>query len=210
MRVKICGLTRPEDVEGAVDAGADYLGFVFFPRSPRALSTVHGVTLMDAVPSGVLKVALTVDPDDALIDQLSELPVDFLQLHGHEAPERISEIKSRSGLPVVKAIGISDVGDLLEIARYKSVADQILVDTKPPKGASRPGGNAVAFDWSLLTGFEWTLPWLLAGGLTSQNVGKAIRITGAQQVDVSSDVESALGIKDRDLMRNFISAAKAA
>lgn len=206
MRVKICGVTRSQDVADASRAGAAYLGFNFFPPSPRSLTPEAGRSLMLTVPGGVAKVALLVDPDDALVDEISALPVDILQLHGHESPDRVTAIKARTGLPVIKAIGIRDADDLEQIDRYSPVADLLLIDAKPPKGASRPGGNAVAFDWTLIAGRRWALPWLLAGGLTPANATEAMRVTGATQLDLSSAVESTPGIKDAAKIQAFMDA----
>lgn len=211
IRVKVCGLRRAEHVAAAVAGGAAYVGFVFFPPSPRSLSLPDARALALDVPPGVAKVALTVDADDAALDALcAEVPVDFLQLHGAETPERVREIRARYGLPVIKAIGIAEAGDLPLIDTYGSVADQLLVDAKPPKGATRPGGNAEAFDWSLIAGVDWPCPWLLAGGLTPANVAQAIARTGARQVDVSSGVESAPGVKDSARITAFLAAAQRA
>ena len=211
MRVKICGLTSPAQVRAAVQAGADYVGFVFFPRSPRALSIPAARDAALAVPPGVAKVALTVDADDALLDAiLAEVPIDILQLHGAESPERVQAVKARSGLAVMKAVGLSEASDLAELERQMSVADQVLVDAKPPRGAARPGGNAIAFDWRLIAGRRWPVPWMLAGGLSPDNVARAVQLTGARQVDVSSGVETAPGQKDPARMARFITAARAA
>ncbi|MEM7238374.1 MAG: phosphoribosylanthranilate isomerase [Pseudomonadota bacterium] len=210
MRVKICGLTRPEDVTDAVGAGADYIGFVFFPPSPRVIDIETGRALMRSVPPGVSRVALTVNPDDDLLDRLDALPIDFVQLHGDESPERVAKIRERQNGQIIKAIGIRDPEDVELIERYAPVSDQLLLDAKPPYGASRPGGNAVVFDWGLIAGYDWPLPWLLAGGLTTSNIADAIRTTAAEQVDLSSAVESAPGIKNKDLMQAFITAARAA
>lgn len=209
MRVKICGLTTPEGVEAAASAGAAYLGFNFFPPSPRAVSLDALPALAAAAPPGVIRVALTVDADDALIDAIGAAGIDMHQLHGAESPERVAAVRARSGLPVMKVIGVRDADDLGEIARYETVADQILVDTKPPEGASRPGGNALAFDWHLIAGRQWAVPWMLAGGLTPENVAEAVRLTGAVQVDVATGVESAPGVKDPALIAAFIRAASA-
>ncbi|MEM7074721.1 MAG: phosphoribosylanthranilate isomerase [Pseudomonadota bacterium] len=210
IKVKICGLTRPDDVSVAIASGANYLGFNFFPGSPRYIDQATGAQLAALVPPDVTRVALTVDADTATLDALTgTVPVDMLQLHGSETPERVREVKARYDLPVMKVIGISTADDVLLLDTYAGVADQLLVDAKPPKGANRPGGNAVAFDWSLITTRAWTMPWLLAGGLTPENVAGAIRQTGARQVDVASGVESAPGLKDPGRMRAFIDAARA-
>jgi len=207
--VKICGLTGPQDVVAAADAGARYVGFVFFPKSPRNVSVQQAKALAAEVPFGVAKVALTVNADDALLDEITQnVAIDILQLHGSESVERVAQIKARSGLPVMKAIGISDADDLQKIVDYGRVADMLLVDAKPPKNADLPGGNGLAFDWRLLAGRKWAVPWMLAGGLTPDNVQQAIQLTGARQVDVSSGVESAPGVKDPAKVAAFVSAAQ--
>jgi phosphoribosylanthranilate isomerase len=209
-RVKICGLRDQANVEAALRGGAAYLGFVFFPRSPRNLTLSEAAHLAAAVPPGVAKVALTVDADDAALDALlAAVPVDMLQLHGQESPDRVAEVRARYGLPVMKAVGVAGEEDLSALETYASVADQILVDAKPPKGGDLPGGNGLAFDWRLIAGRRWPVPWMLAGGLTSANVAEAIRLTGARQVDVSSGVESAPGVKDADRIAAFLAAAGA-
>lgn len=208
-RVKICGLTTAQDVHAAATAGATYVGFVFFERSPRHLSPDAARALAIEVPPGIAKVALVVDAGNAALDTLTgTVPLDMLQLHGRETPARVAEIRARYGLPVMKAIGIADRRDLAQIYIYAEVADQLLIDAKPPEGADRPGGNAAAFDWSLIAGRDWPLPWLLAGGLTPDNVADAVTRTGARQVDVSSGVEQAPGRKDPDRIRAFIAAAR--
>ncbi|MDE9449690.1 phosphoribosylanthranilate isomerase [Aliiroseovarius sp. Z3] len=209
--VKICGLSDPQHVGAAVTAGARYLGFVFFPKSPRNVSVGQAAKLMADVPVGVAKVALTVNADDAQLDRIvSGTVVDMLQLHGSESPERVAEVKARYGLPVMKAIGIAGPEDVGLIDLFAGVADQLLVDAKAPKGADLPGGNGISFDWRLVRRKYWPCPWMLAGGLTPDNVAEAIRLTGAKQVDVSSGVESAPGIKDDGLIAAFCAAAHAA
>lgn len=209
VQVKICGLGTAQAVEDAVSAGASYVGFVFFPRSPRHLTLQQAAALAGAVPVGVMKVALTVDADDAALDALTkQVPIDMLQLHGHEPPARVAEIRARYGLPVMKAVGVAEAADLAILDSYLTVADQILVDAKPPKDAVLPGGNGLSFDWRLLQGRHWPRPWMLAGGLTPQNVAEAIRLTGAQQVDVSSGVEISPGVKDAARMSAFVKAAQ--
>lgn len=206
--VKICGLRTPADVGAAAGAGARYVGFVFFPKSPRHLEIPDAAVLAASVPFGVCKVALTVNADDALLDALTQaVPLDMLQLHGSESPERVAQVKARYGLPVMKAVGVGARADLAQLDLYSGVADQILVDAKPPKGADLPGGNGLAFDWTLLQGRVWRAPWMLAGGLTPFNVAEAIRRTGARQVDVSSGVESSPGVKDADLIHALVQAA---
>lgn len=209
VRVKICGLRSVADIVAATDAGATYVGFVFFPRSPRAVSVALAAQLAIEVPVGVAKVALVVDADNALLDQITNaVPLDMIQLHGHETPERVTEIRARYGLPVMKVIGVAEAADLDQIDIYSAVADQIMVDAKAPKGAKLPGGNGMAFDWGLLKARKyWTKPWMLAGGLTPDNVAEAIRLTGVRQVDVSSGVESAPGQKDPARIAAFTAAA---
>ncbi len=212
MKVKICGLTSVAAIAHAADAGAAYLGFVFYPPSPRALELDAARTLIQAAPAGVTKVALVVDADDAFLDKLlAAAPVDMLQLHGHESPERVTAIRARTGLPVMKAVGIRDAEDLPRIAQFEAVADQLLIDAKPPRQGVGilPGGNGLSFDWRLISGRRWERPWLLAGGLTASNVATAIRLTGAAQIDVSSGVESTRGVKDLDKISAFTQAASA-
>lgn len=208
-RVKICGLREPVHVAAAADAGATYVGFVFFAKSPRNLSVPDARSLALLVPDGVAKVALTVNATNAELDAITaSVPLDMLQLHGSESPERVAEIKARYGLPVMKAVGVAERGDLAQVDLFQTVADQILVDAKPPKDAVLPGGNGLAFDWTLLLGRVWRRPWMLAGGLTPANVALAVRSTNARQVDVSSGVETSPGVKDEALIRDFIAAAR--
>lgn len=209
MNVKICGLRTPGAVTAAVDAGACYLGFVLYPKSPRNVTAQEAMALAAATAPGPMKVALVVDPDDALVETLASLPIDMVQLHGAEPPSRVAAIRARLGLPMMKAIGISGPGDLAAIELYAPVADQFLIDAKPPPGGVLPGGNGFAFDWRLIQGRVWPRPWMLAGGLTATNVAEAIRLTGAAQVDVSSGVESGPGEKDPAMIRAFIAAALA-
>ena len=209
LRVKICGLTRPDHVAAAVQAGAAYVGFVLFPKSPRNLTLAQARDLALEVPAGVARVALTVDMAEADLDAaVAALPLDMIQLHGHETPEDVARVRARYGLPVMKAVGVADEGDLPALDDFLQVADQVLVDAKPPKGAPVPGGNGVAFDWRLIANRRWPRPWMLAGGLTPGNLTEAVRLTGAKQVDVSSGVESAPGVKDPALIRAFLTAAR--
>lgn len=210
IRVKICGLTRPEDVAAVAAAGAHYAGFVFFEKSPRNVNIETARALALEAPVGLAKVALVVDADDAELDAIvGAVPLDMLQLHGHESPERVSEVRARYGLPVMKAVGVADVEDMAQIALYEEVADQLLIDAKPPKGADLPGGNGLSFDWRLLSGRKyWRKPWMLAGGLTPQNVRQAAQMTGARQVDVSSGVEAGAGVKDARRIAEFVAALR--
>lgn len=211
VRVKICGLSKAAEIEAAADAGAAYVGFVFFEKSPRALGLDQARALAADTPMGLAKVALVVDATDGFLDELTtQVPLDMLQLHGAESPARVQEIKARFGLPVMKAVGIADADDLPALDSYLKVADQILVDAKPPKTSDLPGGNGLSFDWRLIAGRRWPVPWMLAGGLTPENVEEAVRMTGARQVDVSSGVESAPGVKDVDLIARFTAAARGA
>ena len=208
IRVKICGLRTPADVAAVAAAGAAYAGFVFFPKSPRNLTAEQARTAALSAPPGLMKVALTVNADDVTLDTiLNSVPIDMLQLHGHETPTRVAAVKARYGLPVMKVIGVADEGDLSGLMEMSLVADQIMIDASPPKGAVLPGGNGVTFDWRLLVGRKWLRPWMLAGGLTPANVAEAIRLTGARQVDVSSGVEGAPGIKDHAMIAAFVAAA---
>jgi phosphoribosylanthranilate isomerase len=209
VRVKICGLRTAADVAAVAAAGAAYAGFVFFARSPRNLTIAEAKVLALAAPVGLAKVALVVDADDATLDAIVEsVPLDMLQLHGHETPARVAEVRARYGLPVMKAIGVADEGDLAGLMEMSLAADQLLIDAKPPRGADLPGGNGLSFDWRLLVGRKWLRPWMLAGGLTPANVAEAVRLTGARQVDVSSGVESAPGMKDVGLIARFVAAAQ--
>jgi phosphoribosylanthranilate isomerase len=208
IRVKICGLRTAADVAAAARAGAAYAGFVFFAKSPRHLTVPEARLAALAAPPGLAKVALTVDADDATLDAIvGAVPLDMLQLHGHETPDRVAAVRARYGLPVMKAIGLAEADDLAAILEFSAIADQILIDAKPPRGADLPGGNGLAFDWRLLAGRRWLRPWMLAGGLTAENVAEAVRLTGARQVDVSSGVESAPGVKDAARIAAFVAAA---
>ncbi|TCP63040.1 phosphoribosylanthranilate isomerase [Rhodovulum bhavnagarense] len=209
IRIKICGLHTRAAIAQAASLGVAYIGLVFFPKSPRHLDIEEARALALDTPPGMAKVALTVNAEDAAIEAiLNRVPIDMLQLHGAETPGRVAEVRARFGLPVMKAVGVAGAEDLPALDAYARVADQILVDAKPPKGADLPGGNGLAFDWQLIAKRRWAVPWMLAGGLTPENVAAAIRLTGARQVDVSSGVESAPGIKDADKMARFVAAAR--
>jgi len=211
VEIKICGLNNADAVEAAVNAGADWLGAVFFPPSPRAISAEEAADFFDALPDDVGTVGLFVDPDDALLDHvLNHVRLDLIQLHGQESPERVDSIRLDFGLPVMKALGIATPADLEATFAYADHADRLLLDAKPPPGADRPGGHATAFDWSILVDWRAPLPWMLAGGLTPETVAEAIRATGALGVDVSSGVERAKGVKDLKLIDRFCAAVRAA
>jgi len=204
---KICGLTEPLTLDTAVRCGAAYVGFVFFPPSPRAVRPEQAAPLVRSVPAPVRSVGLFVDPDDMLLDRvLAEVPLDILQLHGEEPVERVAEIKARTGLSVMKVFKIADAEDFAAVRRYEQVVDYLMFDAKPPKDGTRPGGNAIAFDWTLLRGRSWAKPWFLAGGLTPDNVAGAVKMTGAQLVDASSGLEESLGEKSPEKIRKFLSA----
>jgi len=207
--VKICGITDLDAIDAAVEGGADMVGFVFYPPSPRAVKPDFAADLADILPPETQVVGLFVDADDATFDRvIGDLRLDLIQCHGKESPERIDAIRLEYGLPVMKAISIETALDFELVKEYLDVADRLLFDTKPPKGATLPGGNAVSFDWSLLSGRKFSLPWMLAGGLDAGNVAEAIRISGAKAVDVSSGVEIAPGQKDPAKIKAFIKAAK--
>jgi phosphoribosylanthranilate isomerase len=206
--VKICGLSDEAGVSAAVDGGAAMVGFVFFPPSPRNVTVERAAELSKGVPGGIIRVGLVVDAeDDRLADITANAGINLLQLHGGETPERVRDIRQRFGLPVMKVLAVMDAEDIAAAADFEDVADRLLFDAKAPVGATRPGGNARAFDWSLLSGIDCKLPWMLAGGLTADNVAEAVRISGARLVDVSSGVEDAPGQKNADKIRAFLEAA---
>jgi phosphoribosylanthranilate isomerase len=207
---KICGLSSEAAVAAAVEGGAAYLGFVFYKPSPRAISTAKAAQLCAAVPPGVRRVALFVDAeDDAIGAVLDVAPIDILQFHGEESPDRVAEAKARFGRPIMKAIAIAAPDDVFAAARYEAVADMLLFDAKPPRrGDALPGGNGLAFDWHLIAGHQWCRPWMLSGGLTAALLPEAVRISGASAVDVSSGVERRPGDKDPDKIRAFLDVAR--
>lgn len=208
-RVKICGLMTADAVDAAVQAGADMVGFVFFPPSPRSVDVGTAAALTARTPDRVTRVALSVDADDALLDLIAaDAGIDMMQFHGHETVERVRTVRVRYGLPVMKAVAIAGPEDVIRAHAYEAVADQLMFDAKPPPDAARPGGNALAFDWRLIAGEQWKTPWVLAGGLTPENVTGAIRASSAGAVDVSSGVEDAPGAKNPAKIKAFIDAAK--
>ena len=212
-RVKICGVSTVGILEAAVAEGASDVGLVFFPRSPRNVSAVEAAALSAAAPADITVVGLFVDPSDEALDRvLSVARLDLLQLHGNEGPERVTEIKQRTGKPVMKAIKVAEPGDIDAARTYDGIVDRLLFDAKAPstEGRYMPGGNALTFDWRMLAGLSWPCPWMLSGGLTPETVAEAIRTSGAPGVDVSSGVECAPGVKDTSLIAAFIAAASGA
>ncbi len=209
--VKICGLTDERGLTAAMDSGAAFVGFVFFRRSPRYVTLEQAAALVAKVERGVKAVGLFVDPTDAELDAvLAHVRLDMIQLHGKETPARVDAVRALTGLPVIKAIGVETARDVMAAQAYENHADWLLFDAKPPKDATRPGGNAVAFDWTILKSYIGKTPWMLAGGLVRANVGAAIKASGARAVDVSSGVESRPGIKSPARIRAFLKAAAAA
>jgi phosphoribosylanthranilate isomerase len=209
--VKICGLSTAKTIVAALDAGAEMIGLNFFPPSPRYVSLEEAARLATYARGRGEITAVTVDMDEAGIAAIVEaVRPDWLQLHGREPLEQVLALKRRFGLPVMKAIGIREGVDLSLAGTYRGVADRLLLDAKPPKGATRPGGNAIAIDWAILEGFDPGLPWMLSGGLDPGNVGEAVRLTLPMGVDVSSGVESAPGRKDPNLIAAFVAAARVA
>jgi phosphoribosylanthranilate isomerase len=208
--VKICGLTTRETLDAALAAGADMVGFVFFAPSPRHLGLEVARELGRQAQGRALKVALTVDADDTTIENIVEmLRPDLLQLHGHESVARIRDLKSRFGLPVMKVLPVETAADLAPLAGFAAVCDRILFDARAPKDATRPGGLGATFDWHLLEKLDLRLPFMVSGGLSAGNVAEAVRIARAGGVDVSSGVERAPGVKDSDMIRDFVRAARA-
>ena len=211
VQAKICGLTTPEAVAAALEGGAAYLGFMCFAPSPRDIAPEAAARLTGPVRGRARIVAVTVDPDDALLDRLSAtLRPDLIQLHGRETPERAAAVAARTGAEVIKAVPVSDSSDIEAASAFEGAVAHLMFETKPPKDAARPGGNGAAFDWSILTGRRFARPWFLAGGLDPWNVAEAVRISGAPLVDVSSGVERGPGVKDPALISAFLEAARRA
>ena len=209
VEAKICGLRTKDAVAAAVEGDARSIGFVFFERSPRNVTLAEVRDLTADIPTGIIKVGLVVDADDDFLAEVfSGGFLDMIQLHGHESAARVRQVRERFGLPVMKVIAIEGPEDLTHARDYEGVADRLMFDAKPPKDATRPGGNAVAFDWQLLQGLTWQKPWVLAGGLTPDNVARAVRISGTGAVDVSSGVEDAPGIKSIAKINEFLSAVE--
>ncbi len=209
--VKICGLSAPDALDVALETGADMVGFIFFPPSPRNVSLETARALASRVQSRARKVAVTVDADDTLLASIIEaLKPDILQLHGHETPPRVAAVRESFGLPVMKALPIEAKSDLLMIGSYTSAADRLLFDARPPRDATRPGGLGQSFDWHLLENLNLSIPFMLSGGLNPDNVSEALCITRAGGVDVVSGVENAPGVKDPEKIRAFIRATRSA
>ncbi|MGA7487358.1 MAG: phosphoribosylanthranilate isomerase [Xanthobacteraceae bacterium] len=207
--IKICGLTTPEALDAALDAGTDMVGFVFFAASPRNIALAAARALGERVRGRAIKVALSVDAgDDQLAASVEALAPDMLQLHGTETPDRVVAVRTRFGLPVMKALPIAERTDLAAIRRYDGAADRLIFDARAPRAATRPGGLGKSFDWRILENLAAGVPFMLSGGLDAGNVAEALRITGAPGVDVSSGVERALGEKDLGKIRAFIGAAR--
>jgi phosphoribosylanthranilate isomerase len=206
--VKVCGLRTADAVDAAIAGGAAMVGFVFFPPSPRAIDPDAAALLAARVPAGIGRVGVVVDPQDTDLDRLlATVPLDLLQLHGQESPERVRAIRARTGVPVMKAIRVEAAADLDAVPAQAAVADRLLFDAKPPRGAKVPGGHGRAFDWQLLAGLCCSRPWLLSGGLTASNLGEAVARTGAIAVDVSSGVEARPGVKDTGMIEAFLARA---
>ena len=212
IEVKLCGLNTPEAMDAAVSAGADMIGLNFYPPSPRAVTTEEGARLAQRAGARVRKAGLLVNPDDELLIRVTQsVPLDLLQLHGAIPPERVAEIRARFGLPVMLALPIAREEDLDAVTPFEPVADRFLFDAKPPKTMkdALPGGNAISFDWQLLAGRSFRRPWMLAGGLTTDNVAQAVEISGAKAVDTASGVEEAPGKKSAEKIKAFVAAARA-
>nr|WP_303684367.1 phosphoribosylanthranilate isomerase [Brevundimonas naejangsanensis] len=204
---KICGLTTPDTLDAALDGGAAFVGAVVFPKSPRHIPPLHAATLFDRARGRAKIVAVLVDPDDALLSEVALiLRPDLIQLHGHETPARAAEARRLTGARIIKALPIRDEADFASVADWADVADHLLFDAKPPKGADLPGGVGASFDWTLMRNRALPANWFLAGGLSPENLTEAVRISGAPMVDVSSGVESAPGVKDPDLIHAFLKA----
>ncbi len=211
IEVKICGVSSPAALGAAVAGGADYVGFNFYPPSPRYVTPEAARELAAAAPESLTKVGVVVDLDDAALAAILEAaPLDMLQLHGHESPERVTAIRARFALPVIKAVKIAGADDVAGARAYCAVAERLLFDAKPPKdmAGALPGGNALTLDWQLLAGTAWPIPWMLSGGLDADNVAEALRVSGARAVDVSSGVEDKPGLKNPGKIRAFLTAAK--
>ena len=207
--VKICGINRPDAMTAAIEGGARFVGLVFYPPSPRSVVPELAAELARMVPTGVRVVGLFVDPTDEELERVvTKVPLDMIQLHGSETPERVADILERFSMPILKAVKIGEARDVDAAGAYERVADWLLFDAKPPsKVASLPGGNGLAFDWTILAGRSWSKPWLLSGGLNAGNIAEAVATTGARGADVSSGVEDRPGHKTPGLIRDFLAEA---
>jgi phosphoribosylanthranilate isomerase len=211
MDIKICGLGTEEALAAAIAGGASHVGFIFFPKSPRHIEPAEAGRLRRLASGKAKAVAVTVDADDATLDGIVKaVAPDMLQLHGSETPARVTAIKARYGLPVMKALSVREKSDLIRIADYAGVADRLLFDAKPPKGADLPGGNGLTFDWRLLEGVDPAIPYMLSGGLNAANIAEALAVARPSGIDISSGVESAPGVKDVRLIEAFFRAVAAA
>jgi phosphoribosylanthranilate isomerase len=211
MDIKICGLRTEEALAAALAGGASHVGFIFFPKSPRNLGPDEAGRLRKFAAGKATAVAVTVDADDAMLDGIvGAMAPDVLQLHGSESPARVTELKAHYGLPVMKALSIREKPDLDRVADYAGIADRLLFDAKPPKGAELPGGNGMAFDWRLLEGIDPAVPYMLSGGLNAANIAEALAVARPSGIDISSGVESAPGVKDVRLIEAFFRAVAAA
>ena len=212
VKAKICGINSADAMRAAIDGGADFVGLVFYPPSPRAVSIARAAELARLAPDGIVKVGLFVDMDDAgLSEILASVALDLLQLHGAESPDRVRAVRKLAGRPVMKAVKVAGRADIAAAGEFLDAADRLLFDAKAPPGmkGALPGGNALVFDWTLLAGRNWPVPWMLSGGLDPANVAEAVRISGAPAVDVSSGVEARPGVKDPALIAQFLAAVKA-
>ncbi len=212
IEAKICGINSAAAAAAVVEGGADYIGLNFYPPSPRALTPKQAHAIAAQMPARIKRVALLVDAEDSAIRDIRDaVPLDLLQLHGSESPERVAEIKARFALPVMKAIKVAGPDDVAEARAYLKIADRLLFDAKPPKDMKNalPGGNALSFDWDLLAGQSWPIPWMLSGGLEAANLAEAVRVSRARAVDVSSGVEDRPGVKNPAKILSFLAAAQA-
>jgi phosphoribosylanthranilate isomerase len=209
IQIKICGINSVESADAAVRAGADFAGLMFHPKSPRALNGEQARVLSDRMKGRTRLVAVVADPDDAILKAIvANARPDFIQLHGKESVARAGDIRSATGLPVIKVLAVAEASDLAAASQYEAVADMLMFDAKAPAGAAREGGHGAAFDWQLLKGRTFARPWLLAGGLNAKNVARAVSISGAPGVDVSSGVETAPGVKNPEMIRTFVENAR--
>ncbi|HSK41812.1 MAG TPA: phosphoribosylanthranilate isomerase [Arenibaculum sp.] len=209
VQVKICGINHPDAMAAAVEGRARYVGLVFFERSPRYVAPQLAAQLARMAPTGTRTVGLFVEPDDEYLEHVvTQVPLDLIQLHGEETPDRVAEIRAAYGIPVMKAFKVSRPADLDAVVPYLGVADRLLFDAKPPANVTAlPGGNGIAFDWTILSGRGWPLPWMLSGGLNAANLAEAVSVSGAGAVDVSSGIEDRPGHKDPALIRTFLTEA---